>query len=169
MVEDINGFLPLAWSHGTRLLWCLSRYLDLDVSGAMSYYMSSEGYASKNSHDKINSLWAVNVSLWHQSGLTLAQVMAWCLTAPSHYLNLWIENTDVHPSVISQKTAWDMLANIIIQNWIFINLLKNKVKIKICYWAGMRWELPKCVTNNHLGVICKYWGLLFEYKHVAAN
>ena len=24
---------------------------------------------------------------WHRSGSTLTQVMAWCLTAPSHYLN----------------------------------------------------------------------------------
>ena len=33
---------------------------------------------------------AENVSIWwrhHGPGSTLAQVMAWCLTAPSHYLN----------------------------------------------------------------------------------
>ena len=33
---------------------------------------------------KLNSLWYI----WqHKSGSTLAQVMAWCLTATSHYLN----------------------------------------------------------------------------------
>ena len=36
---------------------------------------------------KINSLWPSNAIYWHRSGSTLAQVMACCLTAPSHYLN----------------------------------------------------------------------------------
>ena len=35
----------------------------------------------------LNSLWPTNAILWYRSGSTLAQVMAWCLTAPSHYLN----------------------------------------------------------------------------------
>ena len=35
----------------------------------------------------VNSLWPSD-AIWRQrSGSTLAQVMAWCLTAPSHYLN----------------------------------------------------------------------------------
>ena len=37
--------------------------------------------------DKINSLWPSDTIWWHGSGSTLAQVMACCLTAPSHYLN----------------------------------------------------------------------------------
>ena len=35
----------------------------------------------------VNSLWPNNAILRHGLGSTLAQVMAWCLTAPSHYLN----------------------------------------------------------------------------------
>ena len=34
----------------------------------------------------VNSLWPCDVIWWHESVSTLAQVMAWCLTAPSHYL-----------------------------------------------------------------------------------
>ena len=34
----------------------------------------------------INTLWPSN-AIWHKSGSTLAQVMACCLTATSHYLN----------------------------------------------------------------------------------
>ena len=36
-----------------------------------------------------SSRWLVIIAAiwWHGSGSTLAQVMAWCLTAPSHYLN----------------------------------------------------------------------------------
>ena len=36
---------------------------------------------------KINSLWPSDTIWQHKSGWTLAQVMACCLTAPSHYLN----------------------------------------------------------------------------------
>ena len=45
----------------------------------------------------INSLWP-NDAIWRQrSGSTLAQVMAWCLTAPSHYLNqCWFTFSKVH-------------------------------------------------------------------------
>ena len=36
---------------------------------------------------EFNLLWPSDAIWWHKSGLTLAQVMACCLTAPSHYLN----------------------------------------------------------------------------------
>ena len=35
----------------------------------------------------MNSLWSNGAIWWHRSGWTLAQEMACCLTAPSHYLN----------------------------------------------------------------------------------
>ena len=35
----------------------------------------------------VNSLWPSDTIWRHKSESTLAQVMAWCLTAPSHYLN----------------------------------------------------------------------------------
>ena len=34
-----------------------------------------------------NSLWPSDIVSWHRFGSTLAQVMACCLTAPSHFLN----------------------------------------------------------------------------------
>ena len=34
-----------------------------------------------------NSLWPSDAIWWHRSGSALAQVMACCLAAPSHYLN----------------------------------------------------------------------------------
>ena len=46
--------------------------------------------------DTVNSLWPNDVIWRHRSGSTLAQVMAWCLTAPSHYLNQsWLIIIDV--------------------------------------------------------------------------
>ena len=49
----------------------------------------------------LNSLMPSDVIWWHRSGSTLAQVMACCLTAPSHYLNqrwLIISNVLWHSS-----------------------------------------------------------------------
>ena len=44
-------------------------------------------YAWKYSFLLLNSLWPSDAIQWQKSGSTLAQVMASCLTAPSHYLN----------------------------------------------------------------------------------
>ena len=46
----------------------------------------------------LNSLWPRDTIWRHRSGSTLVQVMAWCLTAPSHYLNqYWL---------ITSKVQW---------------------------------------------------------------
>ena len=52
----------------------------------------------------INSLWPSD-TIWRQrSGSTLAQVMACCLTAPSHYLNqCWLMSSDIHIRPILQE------------------------------------------------------------------
>ena len=43
-----------------------------------------------------NSLWPGDAIWWHRSGSTLAQVMACCLMAPSHYLNqYWLVTSKV--------------------------------------------------------------------------
>ena len=47
----------------------------------------------------VNSLWPSDIIWRHKSGSTLAQVMACCLMAPSHYLNqCWL---------IISKVQWD--------------------------------------------------------------
>ena len=44
----------------------------------------------------INSLWPGDAIWWHGTRSTLAQVMACCLTAPSHYLNqCWLIISEV--------------------------------------------------------------------------
>ena len=66
----------------------------------------------------INSLWPSDAKRRHRSGSTLAQVMACCLTAPSHYLNqcwLIISKAQRHSadsnnlSHQSLKLAWKSL------------------------------------------------------------
>ena len=48
-------------------------------------------------HVTVNSLWPSDAIWWQRSGSTMAQVMACCLTAPSHYLN---------QCSVSKKLAW---------------------------------------------------------------
>ena len=45
-----------------------------------------------------NSLWPSDDIWWHRSESTLARVMAWCLMAPSHYLN--------QPWLIISEVLW---------------------------------------------------------------
>ena len=46
---------------------------------------------------KVNSLWPNDTIWWQRSGSTLAQVMACCLMATSHYLNqCWFTISKVH-------------------------------------------------------------------------
>ena len=55
----------------------------------------------KKTHNRFNSLRPSDTKWWHRFGSTLAQVLAWCLTAPSHYLNqcwLIISNVQWHSS-----------------------------------------------------------------------
>ena len=61
---------------------------------------------------QVNSLWPSDV-IWRQgSRSTLAQVMACCLTAPSHYLNqCWLMITEVlwhSPDSNFTENAWDI-------------------------------------------------------------
>ena len=50
-----------------------------------------------------NSLWPSDAIWWQRSGSTLAQVMAWSLQAPSHYLNQCWLISDIHIRAISQE------------------------------------------------------------------
>ena len=43
-----------------------------------------------------NTSWPIDIIWWHRSGRTLAQVVDWCLTAPSHYLHqCWLPISQV--------------------------------------------------------------------------
>ena len=55
---------------------------------------------------RVNSLWSSDAIWRHETGSTLAQVMACCLAAPSHYLNqCWlitaVRSSDIHPRATS--------------------------------------------------------------------
>ena len=57
----------------------------MSYGGSVSFLVNAKFYS--NFHNILNSLWPSDAIWWQISGSTLAQVMACCLTAPSHYLN----------------------------------------------------------------------------------
>ena len=79
---------------------------------------------------------------WHKSMSTLAQVMAWCLTAPSHYLNqCWLIISRVLPRAIS----YELLKNQILEVSLKIARLKS---IHSPFSRGHQWvrqnKAPSC-------------------------
>ena len=64
----------------------------------------------------INSLWPSDATWRQRSGSTLAQVMACCLTAPSHYLNqCWlssVRSSDIYLTAISQEISQPSITKI---------------------------------------------------------
>ena len=59
----------------------------------------------------LNSLWPSDAIWWQGSRSTLVQVMACCLTAPSHYLNqCWLCITKVQWCLSEGNFAWDITA-----------------------------------------------------------
>ena len=62
------------------------RHLYIETSPWLSL-MYVKSYKDSYMMYGINSLWPSGAIWWHRSGSILAQVMACCLTAPSHHLN----------------------------------------------------------------------------------
>ena len=54
---------------------------------ALIRFLRFLSYVNRSYENMINSFWPSNTILRKRSGSTLAQVMACCLTTPSHYLN----------------------------------------------------------------------------------
>ena len=59
----------------------------LVASAGLILYLICNLSSFSSPWNSLNSLWPSDGIWWHRSGPTLTQVMAWCLTAPSHYLN----------------------------------------------------------------------------------
>ena len=95
------GSHGLNWhGHHRALIWILLSLSLLLLSLLSLLYVANFG-ASHWWFLTINSLRPSDAIWWRRSGLTLAQVMACCLMAPSHYLNqCWLIISEVqwHPS-----------------------------------------------------------------------
>ena len=78
----LHKFLLKIW-----LLQKITQSSFMHIDGSVEDCSVSIANALETLQSCINSLWPRDAIRWHRSGSTLAQVMACCLTAPSHYLN----------------------------------------------------------------------------------
>ena len=129
----------------------------------------------------INSLWPSDAIRRQETESTLAQVMACCLTAPSHYLNQWW--------LIISKVLWHSSEGIIVrryqsvkQDWKLHFLDRTQMSqgpmswyyhafnIKLWITAGMTlsWYLYECIPLTNTWLMCQYkdclsqvWGYLY--------
>ena len=123
---------------------------------------------------RVNSLWPSD-AIWRQgSGSTLAQVMACCLTAPSHYLNqCWLIICGVlhhSPEVSSTGNAYESNHYNAFENYLF------KIKVTIprvqwgkhlntkythCIWS---WCAPEC--RSYKGLIVFQQTAVLKFQRV---
>ena len=105
---------------------------------------------------KFNSLWPSNAIWWHGTGSTLAEVMACCLTAPSHYLNwCWLLSSEVQ----WQSITWGQIH----KRYVSHQLLNLNWKLLIWNFYQISLEsLHICVTK--LTIIGSDNGLLPDHR-----
>ena len=111
---------------------------------------------------RVNSLWPSDAKWRHRSGSTLAQVMTWCQTAPSHYLNqYWLEIFCIHPSAISQKMrniCWQQSSYEINILNIFMLLLGGNELTRMGLWDLLAMLISIAHTTFALFYLCdKYF------------
>ena len=97
----------------------------------------------------VNSL-GPSYAIWQKRpGSTLAQVMACCLTAPSHYLNCdcsSVKSSDIHIMAISQEMPHSLITKI---------YLKITSKISFKFPRG-QWVNPLVNTKEVPGLLLYY-------------
>ena len=94
------------------------------------------------SRRQLAALWPSDAIWWHRSGSKLAQVMACCLTAPSHYLNqCWLIISQWHYlKAISQEIMESYLAKISLLNLKFHWYITGANKLT-------HWPFGRCGLN----------------------
>ena len=101
---------------------------------------------------QVNSLWPSD-AIWRQSsGSTLAQVMACCLMAPSHYLNRhWLiisKSSDIYIRAIAQQMPQPSI---------------TKIHLKITYPKfHLNFPGTNALTHRPLGDVAVILGVLFS-------
>ena len=96
-IVDYNWDIPTwNWSYKIKVYSALRTLMPWCFSTRASVTTVLSMHPCVSSSIGVNSLWPSD-AIWRQrSGSTLAQVMAWCLTAPSHYLNhCWLIISEV--------------------------------------------------------------------------
>ena len=116
-VMGIHIYLKIRYLHWNKTHWGFKKGIGIHhIPNMISYSLPCRFLGPRF----IKSL-GPNNAIWRQrSGSTLAQVMACCLTAPSHYLNQcwliiwkvqWYSSEDNFRSDISATNHWNKLGN----------------------------------------------------------
>ena len=75
-----------------------------------------------------NSMWLSDTIWWQRSESTLARVLAWCLTAPSHYLSqCWLIINDI---LRHSPEAGPLMVTVLTTIW----LISNSVRLSDIIW-----------------------------------
>ena len=74
-------------------------------------------YGVKETTRPFDSFWPIDAIWRHRSGLTVAQIMAWCLTVPSHYRNhCWLIINGVLWHSLESNFTRDLIRNMCLKN-----------------------------------------------------
>ena len=113
----------------------------------------------------VNSLWPSDAIWGHLSGSTLAQVMACCLTAPSHYLNqCWLIFSQVPWYPLEgncTKIAQPLITKIILK----INNLKFHSNLPGDIELNHSNTKKRCVDGRTCNSICLKHPILYVFTH----
>ena len=100
-MQVYSKYLPISWDENNDF----SRH---NLHGCFQ----RKGIFTLVTHGQINSLWPGDAIWQHTSGSTLAQIMACCLMASSHYLNqCWLINkgpADLSPEINFPRSAHEL-------------------------------------------------------------
>ena len=99
----------------------------------------------------LNQLWSSDAVWWHESGSTQAQVMAWFLTAQSHYLNQrWLDIKSI--LCLSSESSFPISADEFNSQHVFGDYtLKNKTSKQddqSSEWTWLIWSQSLCFFSN---------------------
>ena len=96
---------------------------------------------------------------WHWSGSTLAQLMACCLTTPSHYLNHWW--------CISSEAQWHLVEGNFIEN------VRDIIHWNLSENYTMSYEKPLHLPELNVSIRYKKYGIIslvtFSNPYMLAN
>ena len=136
----------------------------LKLCSNMNRWKTGQGYCCNESDDNeanmlVNSLWPCDVIWRHWSRLTLAQGMACCLTASSHYLNqCWLIINDIlwhSPEGNWTGNAQEIYIWCEFKNcWFNITATSTRPK-----WVKLGTHKRRSIPHFHCGMGCLFWVL----------
>ena len=85
----------------------------------------------------VNSLWSSDAIWRHRSGSTLAQVMAWCLTAPSHYLNPMLAHHQCGPATFIWGQFHKSQPSVVCSMSLMASLIRSVGSFSKCFYQGL--------------------------------